>query len=318
MARVVRLAAVSHVPPFHPHRTRGVDLEALRGFCRKLAVEEPDFVCFPEICACAGVGLEAAAREAPDSEVFLKAGAALAREFRFNLVLPFLERKDDRIYNAVPVFDRRGEVAMVYRKNYPTVGEMEAGITPGTETPVVECDGVRVGAAVCFDLNYEDVAARLEAARARLVFWPSMYWGGRLLEFWALRRGFVLVSSHLPESRVVDMNGRVLAARGTSTPQVAAGFLPPWAIAEVNLDKELFHLDSNQNKFAEMSAKLGAGVAIESLYPEAFCVVENRLPGRSVEDLAREHGLETLRDYLARSARRRENALAAAHLPDRA
>ena len=116
----------------------------------------------------------------------------IAREFNTAIVAPFLEYKDGRVYNSVPIVDRSGKLVLVYHKNYPTIGELEAGITPGTEVPVAECDGVRVGAAVCFDANFDQIPAELERQRARLVFWPSMYWGGRLLEHWALRYGFAM------------------------------------------------------------------------------------------------------------------------------
>ena len=95
--------------------------------------------------------------------------------------------------------DAKGKLVLVYRKNYPTIsdpsgdGEIELGITPGVEAPVAECDGVRVGAAVCFDANFDHVAMDLERGRARVVFWPSMFWGGQLLQHWALRYGFYVV-----------------------------------------------------------------------------------------------------------------------------
>lgn len=309
MARTIRLAAVSYSPPAHDHRGKGVNLAPLRETVLKVAQERPDFICFPEICACIGGGMEKGVASAPEIEPFAAEVGKIAREVGVALVVPLLERHMGQVYNSVPVVDKSGKLVMVYRKNYPTTGEMKAGVTPGWEVPVAECDGVRVGAAVCFDANFPQVATALEKQRARVVFWPSMYWGGQLLQHWALRYGFYVVVAYGPESAVIDMSGRYLVKQGASTPQVAGGKLPPWAVAEVNADRELFHLDYNQDKFPAIRKKYCPDVEIEVYHPEAYFLLASRKPGLAVEDVAREFGLETLRDYLSRSARMRDERL---------
>jgi len=308
MSRILRLAAVSYAPPAHDHRADGVNLKALREVVLRVARDKPDFICFPEICACGGP-LPRGIKSAPDLEPFVAEVGKLAREVNAALVVPLLERYMGQVYNSVPIVDRTGKLVMVYRKNYPTTGEMDAGIAPGWEVPVAECDGLRVGAAVCFDANYPQVAAELERQRARVVFWPSMFWGGRLLRHWALRYGFYMVVAYGPESAIIDMSGRYLVKQGAETHQVRGGRLPPWAIAEVNGDREVFHLDFNQNKFAALRDKYGVDIDIEVYQPEAFFLLASRKRGVTVEDIVREFQLETLRDYLARSARQRDQHL---------
>ncbi len=309
MARTLRLAAVGFFPPFHDHRRKGVDLGPVRDVVRRVAKEKPDFICFPEVCACIGGGLARGVEAAPELEPFVAEVGKLAREVKAALVVPLLERHMGQVYNSVPVVDRSGKLALVYRKNYPTTGEMDAGVTPGWEVPVAECDGVRVGAAVCFDANFPQVAAGLERQRARVVFWPSMYWGGRLLEHWALRYGFYVVAAYAPECAVIDMSGRALVKQGADTPQVRGRRLPPWAVAEVNADREVFHLDFNQDKFPALRERYGPDVEIEVHQPEAYFLLASRRAGLSVEQIATEFRLETLRDYLARSTRMREEHL---------
>ena len=85
--------------------------------------------------------------------------------------------------------------------------------------------------------------------------------------------------------------------------------MPPWAIAEVNADREVFHLDYNQNKFKAIRGKYGPDVEIELYQPEGVFLLASRADGASVEQIAQEFELETLRDYLARSVGRRENFL---------
>jgi predicted amidohydrolase len=305
----VRVAAVSYSPPYHDHRASGVNLQALREMTALVARERPNFVCYPEACACIGGGFEKGIQSAPELEPYVAEVAKIAREFNTAIIAPFLERSPAGIYNSVPIVDRQGKLVLVYRKNYPTIGELQLGIRPGHEVPVGDCDGVRVGAAVCFDANFDPLAAELERQRARLVFWPSMYWGGQLLQHWALRYGFAIAVAYGAESAVIDMNGRYLAKQGSDTYQVRQRHLPPWAVADIVINRDLFHLDYNQDKFPAIRDKYGPDVDIEVWEPEGFFLLASRQPELTVETIAAEFGLETLRDYLARSVRLRNERL---------
>lgn len=305
----VRVVAVSYAPPFHDHRKAGVNLQALREITARVAKERPDFICYPEGCTCVAGGFEKGVESAPELEPHVAEVGKIAREFNSAIIAPFLERSQGRVYNSVPIVDRQGRCVMVYRKNYPTITELEAGISPGHEVPVAECDGVRVGAAVCFDANFDFIAAELERQRARLVFWPSMFWGGQLLQHWALRYGFAVAVAYGAESAVIDMNGSYLVKQGTDTYQVRQKHLPPWAVADVLVNRELFHLDYNQDKFPAIREKYGPDVEIEVWEPEGYFLLASRLPELPVEAIASEFDLETNRDYLARSVKLRNERL---------
>lgn len=305
----VRVAAVSYAPPFHDHRKAGVNLQALRDMTAKVAKERPDFICYPEGCTCVAGGFAKGIDAAPELEPHVAEVGKIAREFNTAIIAPFLERSQGRVYNSVPIVDRNGKFVMVYRKNYPTITELEAGISPGHEVPVAECDGVRVGAAVCFDANFDFIAAELERQRARLVFWPSMYWGGQILQHWALRYGFAVAVAYGAESAVIDMNGKYLVKQGPETYQVRQKHLPPWAVADMLINRELFHLDYNQDKFPAIREKYGPDVEIEVWEPEGYFLLASRRPDLPVEALASEFGLETNRDYLARSVKLRNDRL---------
>lgn len=306
---VVRVAAVSYSMPFHDHR-RGVDLSALRATTAEVIKDRPDFICYPEACACIGGGFEKGVETAPSLEPYAAELGKIAREFNVALIAPFLERAGGKVYNAVPIVDRSGRLVLNYRKNYPTITELEAGVSPGADIPVAECDGVRVGAAVCFDANFDHVAVELERRRARMVFWPSMYWGGRLLEHWALRYGFAVIVAYNAESAIIDMDGRYLARRGQDSLKARQKLLPPWAVADIVVNRELFHLDFNQKKFPEIRRKHGADVEIDVHEHEGYFLLSSRNPSLPIEKLAAEFGLETNRDYLARSVQLRDRRLA--------
>ncbi len=306
---IVRVAAVSYGAPFHDHHAKGVNLTALREMTAKVAKDRPDFICYPEICTCGAGGFEKGLQIAPELDPYVAEVSKIAREFNTAIIAPFIERQGTRRFNSVPIVDRQGKLVLVYRKNYPTIGELEAGITPGHEVPVADCDGVRVGATVCFDLNFDHVAVELERQKAQVVFWPSMYWGGSLLQHWALRYGFVMAAAYGAESCIVDMNGRYLAKIGNDTLKVRQGYLPPWAIADINVNRELFHLDDNQKQFPAMREKYGPDIDIEVEEPEGYFLLSSRRADLTVETIAAEFHLETLRDYLARSVKLRNERL---------
>ncbi|MFN0196815.1 MAG: carbon-nitrogen hydrolase family protein [Planctomycetaceae bacterium] len=305
---VVRVAAVSYAMPFHDHRT-GINLSALRDMTAKVAKERPDFICYPEICTCGGQGFEKGIEVAPELEPYVAEVGKIAREFNTAIVAPFIERSEGKVYNSVPIVDRQGKFVLVYRKNYPTIHELERGITPGTEVPVAECDGVRVGAAVCFDANFDQIAAQLETGRARLVFWPSMYWGGEFLQHWSMRYGFAMAAAYGLESSIIDMNGQYLSQQGQDTFQVRRGNLPPWAIGDVHINRELYHLDYNQEHITAIREKYSPDVEFEVHEPEGIFLMASHRADLPVEEVASEFKLETMREYITRSVKMRNDVL---------
>lgn len=316
MSKTVRIAAVSYAPPLHDHHKLGVNLSAIREVALRVAEQErPDFICFPEICSCLAGTISAGVNAAPELAPYAAEVGKLARDVNAALIVPCLERYMGQVFNSVPIVNRAGQLVMVYRKNYPTMGEMDEGVCPGWEIPVADCDGVRVGAAVCYDANFDNVPAELERQRARVVFWPSMFWGGALLQHWSLRYGFYTVVAYGAESAVIDMSGRYLVKQGADTWQVRSNRLPAWAVAEINTDREVYHLDKNQNQFPAIRAKYGPDVQIEVYQPEAYFLLASRRDGLSVEQIAAEFQLETLRDYLARAVRQRTEFHQRTHLP---
>jgi len=59
--------------------------------------------------------------------------------------------------NSSILLDRKGEIAGIYNKNHPTIGEIENGSLCGKDAPVFECDFGRIAMAICFDLNFDEL-----------------------------------------------------------------------------------------------------------------------------------------------------------------
>lgn len=100
--------------------------------------------------------------------------AALAREGGVALAAPLIEESGGRCYNSLILVDREGRQVGHWRKRHPWFPERWA--TPGDlGTPVVDLLGIRITAAICFDVHFlsEDAGAELDAAD--LLLFPTAW-----------------------------------------------------------------------------------------------------------------------------------------------
>jgi predicted amidohydrolase len=268
----------------------------------KAALDRPDIVCLPETFTGLGLGMEEwfkTAETAPGPTT--RAVAEVAKRHGMNVVCPIVERTGGRTYNSAILIDRAGEIVGAYHKIHPTIGEIEAGITPGTDPVILQTDFGPVGFAICFDLNFRDVGEGLKAKGAKLVLFPSMYPGGLQLSVWAHDMSFYMASAFTGSgSAIVDPLGRVLVRSSDYMPIISKA---------INLDYEVLHIDSNNRMWDEMKAKYGSGAEIDVATPEAVFVLYSNADGVTANDMVREFKLETRDDYFGRANAVRRKAL---------
>lgn len=303
MARNVRVSSISFAGgggavEGRCERARAAAVERLE----EAALDRPDIACLPETFPGLGSGeADWFSTAEPVPGPTTEAVATVARRHELWVICPLLERRGERVFNAAVLLDRRGEIAGIYHKIHPTVGELRLGVTPGTEMPVFETDFGRIGCAICFDLNFREVIEGLSAGGAEIVFFPSMYRGGLQLAIWAHDFGVHLVSATPGEgSAIVDPLGRVLMQSSAYQKTLTR---------VLNLDRCLLHIDENHRQWAAIKAKYGAGVEIDVATPEASFALISHLPGVTAPEIVREFGLESRVDYFRRSNREREEAL---------
>lgn len=166
--------------------------------------------------------------------------AALAARRRIAIAAPLIERDGPRCYNSLLLFDEAGRRIGRWRKRHPWIPERWA--TPGDlGAPVVEWRGLRLCAAICYDLHFLDEAAgALE--RSDVLLFPSAWVeegpDTRVAALRALARRFALTivnanwARGLPAlsgqggSVIVGPDGRALARAegdGTETLRVSVG-----------------------------------------------------------------------------------------------
>ncbi|MHC5538098.1 carbon-nitrogen hydrolase family protein, partial [Singulisphaera rosea] len=107
-----------------------------------------------------GASSRAILLDGPVRETFRK----LAQSHKTYIVVPMdlteIGPKGPTYSNAAVLFDRKGDIAGVYRKAHPVAllgrSDLEGGISPGREFPVFACDFGKLGIQICWDIKYDD------------------------------------------------------------------------------------------------------------------------------------------------------------------
>ncbi|RTE05523.1 carbon-nitrogen hydrolase family protein [Paenibacillus whitsoniae] len=265
--------------------------------------DQPDIIVLPEVCdrpskATYPKAQRMAYYEARGTRLrdFL---AGVAARHRCYITYPaHVQMADGTWRNSVQLIDRNGGSAGVYNKNYLVPDEYtEGGILYGKEAPIVETDFGRVAAAICFDLNFNELRRQYEAARPDLILFPSMYHGGLMQGYWAYscRAYFAGAIAGLP-CTIVSPLGETLAQSTNYYPFITT---------RVNLDAAVLHIDYNGEFFPAIKKKYGPKVRIHDPGYLGAVLLTSETEDFTVEDLISEFKLEQIDDYFARAAQQR-------------
>ena len=214
-----------------------------------------------------------------------------------------MKREENGVWwNSCMLLDREGKVTGIYNKNFPTIDEMKE-IRAGNETPIFQCDFGRVACVICFDLNFDELRERYALLKPDIILFPSMYHGGLEQSKWAYscRSFFVCAFGFLTApSEIRNPLGEVVA---TSTNYFN------YAVATINLDRKLVHLDHNWEKLIELKKKYGKEVIITDPGELGAVMITSEAAQVSADDMVKEFNIELLDDYLNRSRSTRLNQL---------
>ena len=260
--------------------------------------DRPDLIVVPEACDRPS-GLSADALEkyfairASRVQAFF---AEVAREHQCYIVYSGKRAMNDGTWhNSSVLLDRLGEIAGIYNKNHPTIGEINGGIVAGKDAPIIDCDFGRVAMAICFDLNFDELRQQYVQAKPDLILFSSMYHGGMMQQYWAYscRSHFVgAIAGRATPSQIRNPLGNVVA---TNTNYF------DFAIAKINLDCALVHLDENWGRLRAMKAKYGPQVRITDPGQLGSVLISSEHDRISIDAMIDEFALERLDDYLSRS-----------------
>jgi predicted amidohydrolase len=257
---------------------------------------QPDIVCLPETFPTSWVQEKKTLNEVAEDEdspgPITKRIAEYAKKHKCYVVSAMATKKDGHFYNSAVIIDRTGKLIGVFHKVHPTTGEIrakknneEGGITPGTiRSPVFKTDFGKIGVQICYDANWLESWQYLKEDGAEIVFFPSQYPGGRMLNFHAMRNQYYVVSSTGEDARIVDMSGADIDSSSTFVRYVCA---------PINLEKLCVPVWPIRDRFPAIFKKYGRKIFLKVFDVEGFVAIESRDPDVKILNVLREFGEPT-------------------------
>ncbi len=109
----------------------------------------------------------------PELSAIAKAGACYIAACLYSRRTP--EDTGGGLYNALWLFDRQGEVCVVYHKTH-LAGDENDYLVPGDRYCVAETDFGRLGLAICWDMQFPETCQILTEMGADLIVTPTWGW----------------------------------------------------------------------------------------------------------------------------------------------
>lgn len=259
----------------------------------KVVTYQPDIICLPEVFPTSNVEQQMSFSEKLEfSKKVLKQFSALAKEHSCYIICSTYTSENGKAYNSAVLFDRNGINLGEYRKIHLTEGEIEAGLTPGPlNPPVFQTDFGKIGIQICFDMLWDDGWTKLKDQGAEIVFWPSAYAGGVMVNTKARQHKYIVASSTRKNTaKISDFTGEVIAQTGIWDKN--------FYCAPVNMERALLHTWPFVNSFDEIRKKYGRKVKITTFHEEEWSVIESLSRGVLVSDILEEFNLRTFEQHV--------------------
>jgi predicted amidohydrolase len=240
---------------------------------------------------------EAESLEAPGD--FLNLYSEFAKSANCHLAGSVKLIENGKKYNSIAYVNPDGTFAGRYHKTNLTIGEIEMGLSSGPGAVGIDTNIGRLSGAICFDLNFEEVRTETANLNPDIITFSSMYHGGLMQGLWAYQsRAFFVSAIQFMGCGILDPFGRPLAL--TSCYESVA-------IATINLDRQMVHLDYNRDKFDDIRRQYREEVIVDVPPNIGPALIYSTTENRSAMDIVKEFELELLDDYMTRSLKANEN-----------
>jgi predicted amidohydrolase len=285
VGRPVRVTSISF-------KNGALSLDEIVSYVDKAGAAHVDVIAVPETCR----GQQEGTEEGLNGPT-ITAMSALAKKHNTYMVVP-IDRRDGKLrLNTAVLLDRNGKVVAMYNKVFPYWSEYDVhpAVDVGEEAPVYQADFGKIGMAICFDANFPEVWKRLADQGAELVIWPSAYSAGSSLQAHAINNHYYIVTAtQTRDCLVYDINGEKIHYSHSDHVNVAT--------VTLDLDRGIYHQNFNMDGRKKLLAERAADVHEEKwMELEQWFIIKSNRPGVSARQLAKQYGMEELRDYLNRS-----------------
>ena len=250
--------------------------------------------------------IEALAQTNAEAEEVQRPGALLSlyREFAAaescHVVGSVKLRDGEGVHNSIVFIGPTGQILGAYHKTFLTISEIEQGLRPGQGAVVVDTAIGRLGGAICFDLNFDELRQQYVKLRPDIITFASMYHGGLAQGWWAYScRAFFVAALPFHGGGVLDPLGRPVAQTDCYTTV---------ARTRINLDRVLVHLDYNAKKFPAIERQYRDEVRIDIPPNIGAALLSSRSAKRTAVEIAQEFELQLLDDYFQTAAARNSQA----------
>ncbi len=287
-----RIGHVKTTDAFDPGRvTRAMDM------ARTAKLEGADLAVFPEMAVVLGYQNNFQYAEEIDGPVWSEV-AQTAKDNDIFIAFNHTLLEDGVRYNATVLFNRQGEVEGKYAKAYPTNGELtsphdaDMHVAPGPGPIVLDTEIGKIGFAICFDLNFEELVQGYKALEPDLILFLSMFAGGHLCEHWARE-----IKCHFIGS--VPVNGsRILNPLGRLQNELHG--IGKQMCNTINIDSKVYHWDYNNKLLGDLRRKHGQDIAIEFSDAEGVFLLSST-GSTPLEHIENDVGLESWNAYYGRA-----------------
>jgi len=262
----------------------------------KVVPDNPDLILLPEVCDrfCNFTSEQNARFFDGRNTELMDFFSRWAQQHKCYITYPTIVKAYDGKYrNATILFDREGNIAGQYNKNFPVIAELEeTNILAGKEPVVIKCDFGLVGFAICFDLCFQEMIEQYRKLKIDIMLFASNYHGGHVQRTWAYgTRSYFVSAVQGLESSILSPLGEVVA-RTTN--------YYDYITTTINLDRQITFLGLNKEKLRYAKEKYQDKISISDPGYLGAVMLTSESNNITALDIVREYSIETIDDYFYR------------------
>ncbi|WP_045836569.1 carbon-nitrogen hydrolase family protein [Hyphomicrobium sp. 99] len=150
------------------------NIEKIRAIARTAASWKADLLVLPELFLTGyNVGSRmrdlAEARDGPS----LRSIGEIARNESCAIAVGFPELRGDELFNSSALFDAQGKLTAVYQKIHLFGADEKCLFSPGKELVVARLGDRVVGMAICYDIEFPEMARELKRRGSEIIIVPT-------------------------------------------------------------------------------------------------------------------------------------------------